>query len=176
MFIFFTLLVKIICRSLLQETFVVYDCFVSDDGITDPKPSGSWVKSTDGTITISSTGTTFKSSSNATYRNTTPISGDFEAVLQASLTSTIRIGVQTSSQYNYAQSKFNYFDVSDYYFKLRRVNGVFTAQMSSDGVTWTNRSLETDNVGTHDCYFLLQIISSGNERSITYKDLRIYPI
>lgn len=163
-------------RSLLQETYEVYDCFVYDDGITDPKPSGSWVKSADGTITISSTGTTFKSSSNATYRNTTSISGDFEAVLQASLTSTIRIGVQTSSQYNYTQSKFNYFDVSDYYFKLRRVNGVFTAQISSDGVTWTNRSLETDNVGTSDCYFLLQIISSGTERSITYKDLRIYPI
>ena len=161
--------------SIVSGTYEVLDCLVYDDGISDPKKT-TFIKSANGTVTIGSDGTTFKSSSNATYRNTTLITGDFEIVFQASLTGSVRIGVQTGSNLGYQQSKFNYYDVSDYYFKLKRVGSTITAQYSTDGVNWNNRSLETDNVADNDCYFLFSIETTGTERTIIYKDLKIYPI
>ena len=161
--------------SIVSETYEVLDCLVYDDGISDPKKT-TFIKSANGTVTIGSDGTTFKSSSNATYRNTTLITGDFEIVFQASLTGSVRIGVQTGSDLGYQQSKFNYYDVSDYYFKLKRVGSTITAQYSTDGVNWNNRSLETNNVADNDCYFLFSIETTGTERTITYKDLKIYPV
>ena len=161
--------------SLQSETFVTLDCIVYDDGVSDPKKT-SFIKSGNGTVTIGSNGTTVSATSNTTYRNTTLITGDFEIILQATLVSSVRIGVQTSADLGYKQTKFNYFDVTDTYFKLRRVGSTFTAQYSSDGVNWTNRSLETNNVGDNDCYFLILLETTGTERTITYKDLKIYPI
>ena len=151
------------------------DCLVYDDGISDPKKT-TFIKSANGTVTIGSDGTTFKSSSTATYRNTTLITGDFEIVFQASLSGSVRIGVQTGSDLGYKQSKFNYYNVSDYYFKLKRVGSTITAQYSTDGVNWNTRSLEINNVGDNDCYFFFLIETTGTERTITYKDLKIYPI
>ena len=166
---------EIVDSSIVSETYEVLDCLVYDDGISDPKKT-TFIKSANGTVTIGSDGTTFKSSSTATYRNTTLITGDFEIVFQASLSGSVRIGVQTGSDLGYQQSKFNYYNVSDYYFKLKRVGSTITAQYSTDGVNWNNRSLETNNVGDNDCYFFFLIETTGTERTITYKDLKIYPI
>ena len=151
------------------------DCIVYDDGTSDPKKTN-FLKNGNGTVTIGSNGTTITATSNTTYRNTTLITGDFEIILQATLVSSVRIGVQTSADLGYKQTKFNYFDVTDTYFKLRRVGSTFTSQYSSDGVNWTNRSLETNNVGDNDCYFIISLETTGTERTITYKDLKIYPI
>lgn len=161
--------------SIVSVPCNVWDCLVYDDGISDPKKT-TFIKSANGTVTIGSDGTTFKSSSNATYRNTTLITGDFEIVFQASVTGSVRMGVSTGADLGYKQSKFNYYDVSDYYFKLKRVGSTITAQYSVDGVNWNNRSLETDNVADNDCYFLFSIETTGTERTIIYKDLQIYPI
>lgn len=158
-----------------SETYGVTDCLVYDDGTSDPKKT-SFIKTGNGTITIGSNGTTISATSNTTYRNTTLITGDFEIILQATLVSSVRIGVQTSVDLGYKQTKFNYFDVTDTYFKLRRVGSTFNAQYSSDGVNWNNRSLETNNVGDNDCYFIISLETTGTERTITYKDLKIYPI
>ena len=166
---------EIVDSSIVSETYEVLDCLVYDDGISDPKKT-TFIKSANGTVTIGSDGTTFKSSSTATYRNTTLITGDFEIVFQASLSGSVRIGVQTGSDLGYQQSKFNYYNVSDYYFKLKRVGSTITAQYSTDGVNWNNRSLEINNVGDNDCYFFFLIETTGTERTITYKDLKIYPI
>ena len=161
--------------SIQSEIYELMDCLVYDDGTSDPKKT-SFIKSGNGTVTIGSNGTTITATSNTTYRNTTLITGDFEIILQATLVSSVRIGVQTSADLGYKQTKFNYFDVTDTYFKLRRVGSTFTSQYSSDGVNWTNRSLETNNVGDNDCYFIISLETTGTERTITYKNLKIYPI
>ena len=161
--------------SLQSQTYGVFDCIVYDDGTSDPKKTN-FLKNGNGTVTIGSNGTTITATSNTTYRNTTLITGDFQIVLKATLVGSVRIGVQTSADLGYKQTKFNYFDVTDTYFKLRRVGSTFTAQYSSDGDNWTNRSLETDNVGNNDCYFIISLETSGAERTITYKDLKIYPV
>ena len=158
-----------------SEIYELMDCIVYDDGTSDPKKTN-FLKNGNGTVTIGSNGTTITATSNTTYRNTTLITGDFEIILQATLVSSVRIGVQTSADLGYKQTKFNYFDVTDTYFKLRRVGSTFTAQYSSDGVNWNNRSLETNNVGDNDCYFIISLETTGTERTITYKDLKIYPI
>lgn len=165
-------------RRILQEIFVLYDCLVYDDGITDPKPTGSWVKSGNGTVTISSTGTTVTASSNTTYRNTTLLTGDFEIILDADISGgAVRLGIQAPSSLNYAQTKAIFNELSNGKYRLKRVNGTFTAEYSSNGgVTWNNKSLETNDVGNNDCYFVIVVSTTGNERTITYKDLRIYPI
>ena len=161
--------------SLVSETYSLWDCLVYDDGITDPKKT-TFIKNGNGTVTISPKGTTLTASETCSYRNTVAINGDFEITLRATLSGSIRIGVQTSSDYNYAQSKISAYDLTNYYFKIRRVGSSITAQYSPDGVNWTNRSLETDDVGTHECYFMLLIQTTSGERSITYKDLKIYSI
>lgn len=160
--------------SLVSETYELLDCLVYDDGVSDPKKTN-FIKTGDATLNIGSNGTTLTATSNTTYRNTTLITGDFEITLQVNLISTVRIGVQTGADLGYKQTKFNYFDFEGY-LKFRRIGTTYTAQYSPDGVTWNTRSLETNNVGDNDCYFIISLETTGTERTITYKDLKIYPI
>ena len=163
--------------SLVSGTYEVLDCLVYDDGVTDPKPTGAWIKSGSGTVTIDTTGTTVIASSNTTYRNTTLLTGDFEFMLQATIDGgSIRIGVQCPSTQNYAQSKASFNEGENLYIKFKRVGTTYTAQYSIDGVNWTNRNLETNNASDNDVYFIISVETSGTERTITYKDLKIYPI
>ena len=84
--------------------------------------------------------------------------------------------MQCPSTLNYAQSKASFNEAEDLYIKFKRVGTTYTAQYSMDGVNWTNRSLETNNASDNDVYFIISVETSGTERTITYKNLKIYPI
>lgn len=165
--------------TLLQETYEVLDCLFVDDGITDPKPSGSWIRSGTGSqLTIDDNGTTLYATSEGIYRNTTLINGDFEAIWEAKSTGgVVRYGVRNeSSPFQYTQFMHSTDDFL--YYKLKRVGSTFTGQYSNDGVNWTNCSLESSNVTDNDCYFMFRVMAASSDapRTITYKNLRIYPI
>jgi len=163
--------------NFLQETYEVLDCLFVDDGITDPKPSGTWVRSGTGNqLTIDDNGTTLYATSEGIYRNTTLINGDFEAVWEAKSTGgAVRYSVRNeSSPFQYTQFLHSTDDFL--YYKLKRVGSTFTAQYSNDGVNWTNRSFELSNVTDNDCYFMFRITGASSDapRTVTYKNLRIY--
>ena len=69
-------------------------------------------------------------------------------------------------------------DTTDTLYKIRRVNGTFTFSKSSDdGATWTNMSINSQSASltTEDVLFGF-VISTTTSRSITFHDLRIYPV
>ena len=79
------------------------------------------------------------------------ISGDFEATFEALGTSSPFFGVEDA---NGNRTRY-YIDIDDLkYYKISRSNGVFTAQKSTDGTTWTTITANQSNVTSADCYFL----------------------
>lgn len=48
------------------------------------------------------------------------------------------------------------------YFKVKRVDGVYSAQVSTESITWSNISLTTDVAGTETVQFILMTICGKN--------------
>ena len=97
------------------------------------------------------------------------INGDFEAVFEATNVGAFRFGVVDGSNRNALAYTGNY-----RYYKMKRVNGVFTFQRSQDNSNWSNITGDSTTITTEDVYFLFLVLD--NSRSLTYKNLKIYPI
>ena len=157
----------------LQETYEVYDCFIIDKCTQSDHANWSNVNNfswADNKCTITTSTSLFP-------RIATRITGDFEATFKANHDTLIRLGMynadNTSQQRMWNMTATN----DEVYYKINRRNGVWTAQSSSDGVTWTNLQERTDDVDltTEDVYFGF-IIATSSERSITFHDLIVYSI
>ena len=144
---------------------------------SDGTKNTNWVANSNANVTNDdSTGeTTVSATANATYRSTQLLSGDFEAILEAKTDNTeVRVGFTNLSKHrrvSFNQSSYNYI-------KFRRVNGEWTIQRSANGENWiTYTSYDASSLSNEDCYFIINIaVPSGGQRSITYKNLKIYPI
>lgn len=167
--------------SLQSEIYGVLDCIFMDyksDGTHNTdyyKSNNATVTSSDGEITVYATTT-------GVYISNQVISGDFEAILQCKNVNGngVRVGFADSNSSSFNKSTRVLFTYSDYYYlKFRRVSGTWTVSRSINGETWTDYStLDVSSLTSEDCYFLVyvQIPSGSDERRLTYKDLRIYPI
>ena len=162
--------------TIQSGTYTITDCLFYDSGVTGTKNTD-FYKSGNGTVNTTATGTTITASSNTAYRTTTSFTGDFEAIVTATVGSNaVRIGLSKVGATT-TQTKFvSVLPNQEVYYKITRRNGVITVQYSTDMINWTNRTLETNNIGTDDCYFTFLVETSGTERTITYKDLKIYSI
>ena len=167
--------------SLQSETYTVLDCIFMDyksDGTHNTnyyKSNNATVTSSDGEITVYATAT-------GMYISNQVITGDFEAIFQCKNVNGngVRVGFADSNSSSFNKSARVLFTYSDYYYlKFRRVSGTWTVSRSINGETWTDYStLDVSSLTSEDCYFMVyvQIPSGSDERRLTYKDLRIYPI
>lgn len=157
-------------RMVLQETYEVYDCFIIDK--CTQLDHANW-SNTD-KFSWANNKCTITTSTSIFPRIATRITGDFEATFKAknNLVRLTTYNADNPSQ----QRMWNMPETNDeLYYKINRRNGVWTAQSSSDGVTWTNLQERTDDVDltTEDVYFGF-IIATSSERSITFHDLIVY--
>ena len=168
----------------VSETYSVFDCVFMDYKSNNTKNTN-WVANSNANVTTDdSTGETTISTTNTgsstlsgTYRSTALLTGDFEAILEAKTNGKVRVGVTDNSSKYYRTT----FDNSSYnYIKLRRVVSTLTIKYSTDGETWVTPNVieqSTTPLADTNCYFMISLIlPSAAERSITYKNLRIYPI
>jgi len=158
----------------LQETFVLYDCLITDKG-TQNDHNSNW--STNTGFSWSDTACTITASTSLFPRITTRITGDFEAQFYAYMSNSIRLAM-----YNADSTSQQLFSVAnettDTLYKVRRVNGVFAFSKSSDdGATWTNMSINSQSASlTTENLLFGFVISTSTSRSITFHDLKIYPV
>jgi len=163
--------------SLLQETYELKDVCFYDNARTGQKNTD-WTKSSDSlTVTTADDGTTVSSTSNNEYLTDTSFTGDFKATLKTYVTgNAVRIALKDENG-NYTRIISVTNDRTIYY-EITRINGVYSAKYSYDGVTWTNRPFELNNAtGTvkFSIYILFPSGSSGT-RALKYSDLIIEPI
>jgi len=147
------------------------------DKATLGNKSEDWVNS--GTsVNTDENGTTLSNTGTQTYTSTKILTGDFEIVWQSVEDNAIRFGLIGASDTSKIMKFISMTPYStQFYYKIRRVNGTITAQYSTDGVSWTNRSISTNNITNEDCKFMFSIETSSTvSRSVTYHDLKAYPI
>lgn len=156
---------KISDSSILSEICSVWDYIVYDGGVTGDK-SSSWTVH-DSEISTDENGTLIDKKGE--YTSTILINGDFEAVFEATNVGAFRFGVVDGSNRNALAYTGNY-----RYYKMKRVNGVFTFQRSQDNSNWSNITGDSTTITTEDVYFLFRVLE--NSRSLTYKNLKIYRI
>ena len=167
--------------TLLQETYEVLDCLFMDYK-SDGTKNTDWYKNANANVTYSDGETSVYATSNAWYISNQAVSGDFEAIVECKNVNGngVRIGFTDADTGSWNKSIRILFAYSDYYYlKFRRVNGAWTIQRSTDGETWTTyTSYDASSLTSEDCYFLIyvSIPSGSDERRITYKNLKIYPI
>ena len=161
----------------LQETFVVWDTLFYDDGI-----SGTASYSTGSAVTkeIGDEYTTFSTlTSNSTtgrITSTTSFTGDIECLLQCNITYESQVGVYVGFRSSNPTSwRIN---VTDWrYIKFRRVNGVYSAQISTDGVNWSDMTPYDNNAGSGAVTFYLLIYNpTGVKKTFDFKELLIYSV
>ena len=164
-------------RTKLQETYELKDVCFYDNARTGQKNTD-WTKSSDSlTVTTADDGTTVSSTSNNEYLTDTSFTGDFKATLKTYVTgNVVRIALKDENG-NYTRIVSVTNDRTVYY-EITRINGVYSAKYSYDGVTWTNGSFELNNA-TGTVKFSISIrFSSGSSgtRAVKYSDLIIEPI
>lgn len=156
----------------LQETYEVLDCLYIDKCTSDDHAN--W-NSTIG-MTWSDGKCTITSSSSIFPRVATAITGDFEALFYASMTNAIRLIVFNTSNVN-SQNKWIMNQSSEVLFRIKRVGTVWTVQHSTDdGETWSSAYSQSSGSLTNEEVYLGFGIETSNERSITFRDLKVYPI
>ena len=167
--------------SIVSETLPVLDCIFMDYK-SDGTHNTDYYKSNNATVTSSDGEITVYATANGMYISNQVITGDFEAIFQCkNVNGTgVRVGFANSNSSSFNKSARVLFTYSDYYYlKFRRVSGTWTVSRSINGETWTDYStLDASSLTSEDCYFMVyvQIPSGSDERRLTYKDLRIYPI
>ena len=167
--------------SVVSTPYPVLDCIFMDyksDGTKNTdyyKSNNATVTSSDGEITVYGTAT-------GMYISNQVITGDFEAILECKNVNGngVRIGFFDTNTLSFNKSRKIIITNSDYnYLKFKRISGAWTVQRSTDGETWTTLSnYDTSTLTSENCYFgvHVQIPSGSDERRITYKNLKIYPI
>ena len=155
--------------------YAIWDCICYDGGVTGNK-SNDWTASSGITVTTDTTGTLLSASTTQTYISSKLLTGDFEATFQATNVGSIRIGFNKASDQSVQTKIITPTGDNSYYYKINRIGSTWRFQYSTDGETWTDRTITVNNITTEDCYFLFSIEVSGSTRTIKYKDLKIYPI
>ena len=164
-----------------SETYGVLD-FIFMDYKSDGTHNTNYYKSNNATVTSSDGEITVYATATGMYISNQVITGDFEAIFQCKNVNGngVRVGFADSNSLSFNKSARVLFTYSDYYYlKFRRVSGTWTVSRSINGETWTDYStLDASSLTSEDCYFMVyvQIPSGSDERRLTYKDLRIYPI
>ena len=167
--------------GLQSETYEVLDCIFMDYK-SDGTHNTDYYKSNNATVTSSDGEITVYATSTGMYISNQVITGDFEAILQCKNVNGngVRVGFANSNSSSFNKSARVLFTYSDYYYlKFRRVSGTWTVSRSTNGETWTDSTLDGGaTLTSEDCYFMVyvQIPSGSDERRLTYKNLRIYPI
>ena len=162
--------------SIVSETYEVLDCLYIDKCTSDDHAN--WNNTTgfswsDGKCTITASSSIFP-------RITTALTGDFEAVFYASMTSAIRLIVYDSSNVS-SQNKWimnaSGTLTDEYLYRIKRVDGDWTVQHSTDdGATWSSAYSKSSGSLTTESVYLGFGIETSSSRSITYTDLKVYPI
>lgn len=158
--------------SVQSEPYQVLDCIYIDNCKSDDHAN--W-NNTNG-FTWADGKCTITVSSSSFPRVATAISGDFEATLKASMSDSIRLTAYNSANPN-QQRSYVMNSANEQYYRINRVNGVWTAQTSTDGETWTNLTLVSGSSAlSTESVWVGFVISTSSQRSITYSDLMVYPI
>ena len=120
--------------------------------------------------------TTNSNSTTGRLTSKTSFTGDIECIIQANITYESQVGVYigfrdtASTTYRIGVSGWKYL-------KLKRVNGVYSAQISSDGLNWSDMTAYEYNASNGAVYFYLLIYNNtGNKKTFDFKDLKIYSI
>ena len=168
-------LVDIIAQTTIDESTVVSEPYevmdyINFDNGLDGDSSNIWTGATS-SLTRTSTGSVFSSTSAQKLTTTALISGDFEATFEAIGTGSPLWGVQDTSS---NMTRFYMRNDAVNYYKITRSNGVITAKYSLDGNTWNNLTPHSSDVTSADCYFLLH--NNNGTKSIKFKNVKIYPI
>ena len=168
-----------VCDGVESDPFTILDCAFYDTGVTGAKNSN-WTIPSSITETVEDTGTTLSasaSSSTAKRAYAGSINGDFEMVTTLKTTgSQIRIGVRDTSG-NIAYRQVSYDDWAD--IKIKLLNGTLTINAYIDS-EWTDlgtistSSTAPDLTGTLS--FMIYIYNTSAAASVTFKELKVYPI
>jgi len=153
-----------------SNTYEVMDYINFDNGL-DGDSSDIWTGATT-SLTRTSTGSVFSSTSAQKITTTALINGDFEATFEAYGTGSPLWGVEDANSNRTRFYMRN--DESFTYYNITRINGVITAKYSLDGNTWTNLTAQSSDVTSADCYFLFH--NNSGTKTTTFKNLKIYPI
>lgn len=159
---------------LQSEIFVTLDCQYIDYGTINNHQT--WRNESSSTFIRTDTACTIKTSTSMFPRIEKTITGDFEAVFYASMTNPIRLACYKASDTN-NQILWILNQSDEVLFRIRRIGTEWTVQHSTDnGATWSaNYTKLSGTITDEDVYFGF-VISTNTERSITYHDLRVYPI
>lgn len=167
--------------SVVSNTYPVLDCIFMDYK-SDGTKNTDYYKSTNATVTSSDGEITVYGTATGMYISNQVITGDFEAILECKNVNGngVRVGFFDTNTASFAKSRKIILTNSDYnYLKFKRISGAWTVQRSTDGETWTTISnYDTSTLTSENCYFgvHVQIPSGSDERRLTYKNLKIYPI
>lgn len=157
-----------------SEPYEVLDCTFIDYGTSSNHQT--WRNESATNYSRNDTATTITSSTSFFPRLEKTISGDFEATFYASMTNAIRLAMYSKADGN-NQITWNLTQTDELLYRVKRINGVWTVQHSTDnGTTWSSAYTKLyGDLTTEDVYFGF-IFSTSTERSITFHDLRVYPI
>lgn len=162
--------------SLQSETYELLDCLQYDQATTGNKDTH-WATPSNCTVSDpTSTGTTVSAStqgSTGRYISSISLTTDFLVELQVLFNGkTSRLGFRDGisdviiTSQNHTEEK---------YYQIKRENGIIQVRTSSDGSTWGNWSGSTSNTNSIRFEFILPV-SSSDTWSLTYRNLKIYPI
>ena len=160
--------------TLQSETYEVLDCAFLDIATTG-NTNSNWSNAYGSpSVSTDSTGTTITASSTIRRQTTVSFVGDFEILVNLKANGTFYFGVRDTNSNNMV--RYPVTDTEDYLYKIRRVNGVFNGYISTDnGSSWSSISPSVSQMTTEQCTFVFYT-NQTTEVSVTYRDLRIYPI
>ena len=167
--------------TVVSTPYPVLDCIFMDYK-SDGTKNTDYYKSPNATVTYSDGEITAYGTANGAYISNQVITGDFEAILECKNVTGggVRVGFFDTNTVSFTKSRKIIITNSDYnYLKFKRISGAWTVQRSTDGETWTTySSYDTSSLTSENCYFgvHVQIPSGSDERRLTYKNLKIYPI
>ena len=165
-------------RIFQSEPYTVWDTIAYDDGTNTNWSGGANLTKTsdNGVVTLK---TSNANSSTGKIYLTNDLTGDFEALIEAKLNQAYTNSYAVTIGYMNGTSLSNMLlTTTDWtYFKLKRVNGVYTGYYSTDNTNWTELTFTSDNAGTGTVKFFIMIYNAtGTEYGMNYKNLKIYSI
>lgn len=163
-----------------SEPYTLWDTLFYDKATTGKKNSH-WTYSTSNITEIVGDEYTTLATSNANsttgrYTSTDTFTGDFEVLIEVNLPSTnscaFYVGVRDTAN---TQWQIN---VTGWrYIKYGRSNGTYYAKISEDSSTWSDMTVTSDNAGTGAVSLLLLLYNvSGNERTVQFRNIKVYSI
>lgn len=162
--------------SFQSETYELLDCLQYDQATTGNKDTHWGTPSNCSVSDPTSTGTTVSAStqgSTGRYISSISLTGDFIVELQVLFNGkTSRLGFRDGTSDVIVTSQNH---TEEKYYQIRRLNGTIEYRSSSDGSTWGNWATGGTNSNSIKFEFMLPV-SSSDTWSLTYRNLKIYPV